>query len=98
MGVHLNGPGPYVMSCDTLAGDVVVNRADEDLGRVEHILIDPASGTVAHAVLASGGVFGIGARFFCVSWQDLTLDAERRCFVLDLSRETLDSFLSSYDL
>ena len=94
----MNGPGPYVMSCDTIAGDAVVNRADEDLGRVEQIMIDPASGKIEHAVLAYGGVFGIGARFFSVSWKDLTLDAERKCFVLDLSKENLESFLSSYEL
>jgi sporulation protein YlmC with PRC-barrel domain len=94
----VNGPGAYVMPSDTIAGDAVVNRADEDLGRVEQIMIDPASGRIEHAVLASGGVFGIGARFFRVAWRDLTLDPERKCFVLDLPKESLDRFLSSYEL
>ena len=55
-----DSPGPFVMSCETLSGDSVVNRADEDLGKIEHIMIDVPSGRIAYAVLACGGVFGIG--------------------------------------
>jgi hypothetical protein len=33
-----------------------------------------------------------------LSWSDLASDPHARCFVLDVPKETLDSFLSSYDL
>jgi hypothetical protein len=32
------GPGPQVMAADTLKGDDVVNAAEEDLGKIEHIM------------------------------------------------------------
>ncbi len=83
-------PGPFVMSCDTLAGDTVVNRENEDLGTLEHIMIDVASGRIAYAVLASGGVFGIGEKLFAVPWGALVLDADRRCFVLDVDRKRME--------
>jgi hypothetical protein len=94
----MRGPGPVVAPCGELAGGDVVNLAGDRLGRIEQILIDAATGRIDRAVLASGGVFGIGARFFTVPWSALALDAQRRCFVLDLSRERLEGFLSSYDL
>ena len=86
-----DSPGPFVMSCDTLSGDSVVNRADEDLGNIEHIMIDVPSGRIAYAVLACGGVFGIGEKLFAIPWAALTLDADRQCFVMDIDKARLDS-------
>jgi sporulation protein YlmC with PRC-barrel domain len=85
------GPGPYVMAWETLAGDAVVNAADEELGKLEHVMVDVPSGTIAYAVLACGGVFGIGEKLFAIPWRALTLDAERNCFVLDVSRERFEA-------
>ena len=79
-----------VMSWATLAGDPVVNRANEDLGKIEHVMIDVPTGRIAYAVLACGGVFGIGAKFFAVPWAALTRDAERQCLVLDVDKDSLD--------
>ena len=87
----MDSPGPFVMSCDTLVGDGVVNRADEDLGSIEHVMIDVPSGRIAYAVLAYGGVFGIGEKLFAVPWGALTLDADRRCFILDIDRKRLEN-------
>jgi hypothetical protein len=85
-----DSPGPFVMSAETLEGDAVVNRANEDLGNVEHIMIDVPSGRIAYAVLACGGVFGIGEKLFAVPWSALTLDADRRCFILDIDKSRLE--------
>lgn len=85
-----DSPGPFVMSCDTFAGDGVVNRANEDLGKIAHIMIDVPSGRIAYAVLACGGVFGIGEKLFAIPWGALTLDADRQCFVMDIDKERLD--------
>ena len=83
-------PGPFVLPSEAIAGDAVVNRDDEDLGHLEHVMIDVPSGRIAYAVLACGGVFGIGARLFAVPWSALSLDADRQCFVLDIDKQRLD--------
>lgn len=80
-----------VVSCSLLTGDTVVDIAAEDLGRLEQIVIDVPSGKIAYAVLACGGVFGIGAKFFAVPWDALTLDAEHQRLVADIARESLGS-------
>lgn len=84
------GPGAFVMSCATLVSDVIENVEGEELGKLEHVMLDVPSGRVAYAVLARGGVLGLGAKLFAVPWAALRLDAKRGCLVLDVDRETLE--------
>lgn len=84
-----DGPGPRVMAADTLEGNTVRNGADEDLGQIEHIMIDVPTGRVAYAVLSYGGFLGMGDKLFAVPWTALALDTERKCFVLNASKERL---------
>jgi len=83
------GPGPEIMAADTLEGDDVVNTKGEDLGNIKDIMIDVPSGRVAYAVLSSGGFLGLGDKLFAIPWSALTLDADRKCFVLDVDKEKL---------
>lgn len=87
--VNFSGPGPQVMAAETLQGDRVVNGNGEDLGEILAIMIDVPSGRVAYAVLSFGGMMGIGDKLFAIPWSALTLDANRRCFVLDMTLERL---------
>jgi sporulation protein YlmC with PRC-barrel domain len=88
---NFEGPGPEVMAAGTLTGDEVVNPAGETLGKIESIMLDVRSGRIAYAVLSFGGFLGIGDKLFAVPWQALQLDAENKCFVLDVDKEMLDS-------
>ena len=49
-----------ILAADTLTGDKVVNRQKEDLGTIEHLMIDVEKGRVAYAVLSFGGLLGMG--------------------------------------
>jgi len=84
------GPGPEVMAANTLEGDSVVNADGEELGSIKDIMIDVSSGQVAYAVLSRGGILGIGDKLFAIPWTALTLDANRKCFILDVSKERMD--------
>lgn len=88
-GTHGDGPGPEVMAADTLEGDDVINANGENLGEIKDIMIDVRSGRVAYAVLASGGLLGVGDKLFAIPWSALTLDANRKCFVLNVDKERL---------
>jgi sporulation protein YlmC with PRC-barrel domain len=85
------GPGPRIMSADTLQGDDVYNAADEKLGEITDIMIDVPSGRVAYAVMSVGGVLGLGDKLFAVPWSALRLDTERKCFRLDASKERVEN-------
>jgi sporulation protein YlmC with PRC-barrel domain len=84
-----DGPGPRVMAADTLEGDSVRNSAGEDLGTIEHIMIDVPTGKVAYAVLSFGGFMGMGDKLFAVPWTALTLNTAEKCFMLNASKERL---------
>lgn len=84
------GPGPLVVACESIAGATVLGAGGEELGRLEHVMLDVRRGRVAYGVLAHGGVFGLGARLFAIPWEAFTLDAARHCLVLAIDRETLE--------
>jgi sporulation protein YlmC with PRC-barrel domain len=79
-----------VLSADTFTGDTVVNRKNEDLGKIEHLMIDLDSGRVAYAVLSFGGFLGMGDKLFAIPWKALTVDTSEKRFVLDLDKERLE--------
>ena len=83
------GPGPELMGADTLVGNEVVNRLDENLGDIKEIMLDMRSGRVAYAVLAVGGFLGMGDKLFAVPWSALTLDTANKRFVLDVNKVRL---------
>lgn len=85
------GPGPGLMGANTLDGNDVFNRKDEDLGDIKEIMIDMGTGRVAYAVLSHGGFMGIGDKLFAVPWHALTPDTANKRFVLDVEKDRLDN-------
>jgi sporulation protein YlmC with PRC-barrel domain len=80
-----------VLSASTLEGDTVRNPAGDNLGKVDEIMIDIPSGQVAYVVLSFGGVMGLGDKLFAVPWSALRVDEDEKCFILDVSKSTLES-------
>ncbi len=85
------GPGPHLMGADTLVGNDVYNRSEDDLGDIKEIMLDMRSGRVSYAVLSFGGFMGMGEKLFAVPWEALTLDTENKRFTLDIEKERLES-------
>lgn len=83
------GPGPIVMSSDSLAGNDVINAQGESLGEIDTIMIDVPSGRIAYAVLSFGGFLGMGNKLFAIPWSALTLDADSEQFILNVDKEKL---------
>jgi len=79
-----------VMSASTLSGDKVLNPVGEELGKINDIMIDVPTGKVAYAVLSFGGFLGLGDKLFAIPWSRLALDEDRKVFVLDVDRATLE--------
>ena len=85
------GPGPRLMGADTLMGEDVYNRQEEDLGDIKEIMLDMQSGQIAYAVLSFGGILGMGDKLFAVPWQALQLDTVNKRFILDIPKARLES-------
>ena len=80
-----------VMSASSLSGDRVKNKAGEDLGKIDEIMIDIPRGRVAYGVLSFGGMLGIGNKLFAVPWGARMLDEDNKQFILDIDKSRLES-------
>jgi hypothetical protein len=72
-----------------IIGDKVVNRAGEDLGKIEELMLDPEMGRVAYAVLSFGGFLGMGEKLFAIPFEALKLEAGHNQFSLDIAKDKL---------
>lgn len=81
---------PTALSATSLIGDGVINAQGEDLGKVEEIMIDIHSGKVAYLVLSFGGFLGLGEKLFAIPWDAITIDTNRKVFILNVERATLE--------
>ncbi len=79
-----------VLSAGTLKGDAVVNTGGENLGHIEEIMFDVASGRIAYAVLSFGGILGMGDKLFAIPWEALQLDTDNHRFILNVPKEKLE--------
>ena len=61
-------------SADKVQGTPVHNPSGESLGTIENIMIDKPSGRVAYAVLAFGGILGMGKDRRTLPWDVLEYD------------------------
>jgi sporulation protein YlmC with PRC-barrel domain len=82
---------PPVPKASTFIGSSVENPQGENLGKIDDLVIDPATGRINYAVLSHGGVLGVGGKLFAVSWNALRMQPDGKTFVLDVSKETLDN-------
>ena len=76
----------------------VYNAANESLGKIEDIAVDPNAGKIRYAVLSFGGILGLGDKYFAVPWPKLSFVAKgatsagtpkESYIVLDVSKQTL---------
>jgi hypothetical protein len=80
-----------LVTCATLPGETVIDRAGEVLGSLEHVLIDLPSGAITYGVLVRGGVFGLGERLHAFRWNAIRFEGERHRLVLDIDKAGLEA-------
>lgn len=74
-----------------LLGRKVVNDNNEDLGKIEEIVVDAANGRVIYGVLSFGGFLGIGDKLFAIPWQSLELSGDGKAYVLSVDKDRLQN-------
>lgn len=80
-----------LLSAATVTGDEVRNLQDETLGKIQDIMLDMVEGKIVYAVLASGGILGMGGQLFAIPWKALRLDKQNHRFMLDVDVDRLKS-------
>jgi len=84
------GPG-QVVSASTVMGKRVRNLADDDLGKIEEVMLDGGTGRVAYAVLSFGGFLGLGDKLFAVPWEALAYSDDFGGYRLNVDQERLEN-------
>jgi hypothetical protein len=78
-----------LISSKKVEGTPVVGRDGERLGQIDSFMVDKYSGRVAYAILAFGGVSGMGESLLPLPWSYLTYDEARKGYSLNLTSEQL---------
>ncbi len=76
-----------VVSLDSVLGTEVRNHADESLGSIEDVVLDPESGDIAFVIIAHGGFLGFGQDYAAVPWSLLRATPGFETFLLDVDPE-----------
>jgi sporulation protein YlmC with PRC-barrel domain len=84
-----HGPGSRLSAATSYFSRTVVDSDGEMLGSIADLMLDLERGQIAYAVVACGGIMGIGERLFAVPWRALRPLGEQ--FVLECQRSALEA-------
>jgi sporulation protein YlmC with PRC-barrel domain len=87
-----------LIASDRIEGTLVRRHNGEKIGRIERLMIDKASGTIAYAVMSFGGLFGLGDNHYQIPWSLLKYNRSLDAYESDIPDEQLaKTFLSQTD-
>lgn len=78
-----------VASASKIIGEAVVNRQNENLGKIHELVFDAKSGQLAYAVLSFGGFLGMGNKLFALPWGALAFSATENKLILNVDKDKL---------
>lgn len=79
----------HMQRASKLMGTTVKNLQEENLGKVENLLVDLQSGRVVAIIVSSGGFLGIGDALSAVPPTALRFTTDREALQLDATKESL---------
>ncbi len=75
----------------TVIGSKVINQQNEDLGKIEDIVVDADAGRIAYAVLSFGGFLGLGDKYFAIPWEALRFNLSDKHALLNVDKKVLEN-------
>lgn len=80
------------MYASKIIGASVKNSQGENLGKIDELVIDPHDARIKAAVVAVGGVLGIGAKSVAIPWEKVTMGsgADRDAVVVAMGKDELE--------
>ena len=80
-----------VVSASRVIGESVVNREQQDLGKIHELVFDAREGRLAYAVLTFGGFMGMGNKLFALPWKALEFATTENKLILDVDKEKMEA-------
>ncbi|MEO6316325.1 MAG: PRC-barrel domain-containing protein [Chitinophagaceae bacterium] len=78
------------LTATSVIGDKVQNNEGAHMGEIKNIMLDITTGKIEYFVIEFGGFLGIGTKYFAIPFALLRVDAEKKVFVFNKSREMLE--------
>jgi hypothetical protein len=72
-------------------GSKVVNQQNEDLGKIEDVVVDVDAGRIGYAVLSFGGFLGMGDKYFALPWEAFRFTVAEKIAILNVDRKLLEN-------
>jgi sporulation protein YlmC with PRC-barrel domain len=82
------------ITATSVIGSEVKGSDGKPMGRIEEVAMDLMTGSISYMVLAVGGVFGIGDKFYAIPLSALTLVPEEKVFLMDMQKNDLKKMLA----
>ena len=76
-----------LVSSSDVNGEYVYDTKGDQVGHIDHLMIDKQSGNVAYAVMHFGGFLGMGEEEQPVPWKSLHWDTTKNGFVTGITAE-----------
>lgn len=80
-----------LVDSDDVIGTTVYDAGDENVGKVERLVLTKRDGRVACAVLSFGGLWGLGSEYYPIPWSSLTYDEGLDGFRIRLTKEQIQN-------
>jgi sporulation protein YlmC with PRC-barrel domain len=86
----MRGEGsPYQLRASDLLGMDVINSSGEDIGEIDDLTVGE-DGSI-EAVLALGGVLGMGEKMVTIGYDNMQFDEEREHLIVNITEEELEN-------
>lgn len=82
-------PNHQLISSEDVEGTTVYGSGDQQVGEIDHLMIDKASGRVTYAVMSFGGFMGLGHSHYPVPWSALKYDTGLGGFRTNVTEQQL---------
>jgi sporulation protein YlmC with PRC-barrel domain len=73
---------PHLEKAKDIIGAKVVNERGEQLGKIEDVVLTPDRSGINYVVMAHGGTWGAGEKYFAVPWSQFGAGENAKTFVL----------------
>ena len=86
-----------LVSSDRVEAAAVYDRDGKRIGRIERLMLEKQTGTVAYVVVRCGGLLKADIHHYPLLWNSLKYDMARKAYQTDLTLEELRSGQSELD-
>jgi len=80
-----------LVSSGALVGTTVKDLQGEEIGELRELMIDLQSGRIVYAVMASGGVLGMGEKSLAVPWETFKVGLEKDELIVQMDKDKLQT-------